>query len=285
MEHPTLHTPVLRLLPAPAGPVALHGLYLQHRLHALAASRDRPFVYSNFVSSLDGRIALEVPGKTTHTVPGSIANPRDWRLYQELSGQADILLTSGRFFRQSKAGEAQDVLPVGGQPEFNDIRAWRTAQGLRPQPDILILSSSLDIPPAALEPYRSRRILIATGSHADAARAAQLRDSGIEVVTAGQDSRVNGKLLLELLGARGYRTVYAVAGPAVLHTLVEGDVLDRLYLTFAHRLLAGEAFDTLTRGAPFVPPVNLQLRELYYDATTPEAAGQLFCVYDSAARA
>jgi riboflavin biosynthesis pyrimidine reductase len=275
---------VLRLLPGPAEPVALHGLYLQDDLHARAASLDRPLVYSNFISSLDGRIALEVPGKKTHTIPGSITNPRDWRLYQELSGQADILVTSGRFFRQSKAGEAQDLLPVGGQAEFDDIRAWRTARGLRPQPDILILSSSLDIPLAALEPYRSRRILIATGNRADTTHTALLRNSGIEVLAAGADRHVDGKRLLDLLDTRGYRTVYAVAGPAVLHTLVQADVLDRLYLTFAHRLLAGTAFDTLTRGDPFTPAVNLQLRELYYDASAPEAAGQLFCVFDSAAR-
>ena len=115
--------PVMRLWPGPVASLPLHGLYLQEDLHARAASRGRPLVYSNFISSLDGRIALEVPGKKTHTVPDGITNPRDWRLYQELSGQADILVTSGRFFRQSRAGEAQDLLPVGGQAEFDDIRA------------------------------------------------------------------------------------------------------------------------------------------------------------------
>ena len=144
-----MQTPVTRLYPAPGGQHPLEGLYLQHQLHK---QPDKPYVYSNFITSLDGRISLGNDDSTTHTVPAATVNPRDWRLYQELAGQADLLITSGRYFRQSLAGEAQDQLPVGNQAEFADIREWRLTQGLPPQPDIAILSSSLDIPIAALEP-------------------------------------------------------------------------------------------------------------------------------------
>ena len=90
MDDQTLHETITRLYPLPSRPAALHGLYLDHRLHS-RGNPDRPFVYSNFVTSLDGRIGIESMGRTTHTVPDAIANPRDWRLYQELAGQADIL--------------------------------------------------------------------------------------------------------------------------------------------------------------------------------------------------
>ena len=43
-----------RLYPAPAEPAALTGLYLRHALHR----RSQPFVYANFIASLDGRVAL-----------------------------------------------------------------------------------------------------------------------------------------------------------------------------------------------------------------------------------
>ena len=39
---------------------SLRGLYLAHRLHELGLP-ERPFVYGNFVSSWDGRIALRDP--------------------------------------------------------------------------------------------------------------------------------------------------------------------------------------------------------------------------------
>jgi len=109
-----MHSPVTRLIPAPQEELPLHGLYLQHQLHRRGSS-GQPFVYSNFITSLDGRIALAGEHRHSHEVPDSITNPRDWRLYQELAGQADILITSGRYFRQSVIGEAQDRLPVGNQ--------------------------------------------------------------------------------------------------------------------------------------------------------------------------
>jgi riboflavin biosynthesis pyrimidine reductase len=280
METRNLHAPVTRLWPASAQSLPLAGLYLAHKLHTLARNSTIPLVYSNFISSLDGRIAVEVAGRDTYTVPDSIANSRDWRLYQELAGQADILVTSGRFFRQYKAGEAQDHLPVGSQPGFDDIRRWRTTQGLTAQPDIVILSSSLDIPQAALEAYRSRRIIVATGATTDKTRAQLLERSGIEVITAGAGKYVDGKRLVQLLGTKGYRSLYAIAGPAVLHTLVQAEVLQRLYLTIACRLLGGNAFDTLLRGMPFTPAVGMQLTELYHDSFAPPDAGQLFCVFD-----
>ena len=129
---------------------------------------------------------LAVAHSTTHTVPAATVNPRDWRLYQELAGQADLLVTSGRYFRQCLLGEAQDQLPVGKQAEFSDIRDWRLAQGLREQPDIAILSGSLDIPLAALEPYRHRRILVITGEASDQTRVDALNNIRNRGVACGE---------------------------------------------------------------------------------------------------
>ena len=56
---------------------------------------------------LDGRIALPAAGRSSHQVPPAIANARDWRLFQELAAQADLLITSARYFRQSEDQEAQ----------------------------------------------------------------------------------------------------------------------------------------------------------------------------------
>ena len=233
-----MQAPVTRLYPATGEQYPLEGLYLQHHLH-LKGQSGTPFVYSNFITSLDGRIALASSDSTTHTVPGATANPRDWRLYQELAGQADLLVTSGRYFRQSLLGEAQDQLPVGKQAEFSAIRKWRLAQGLREQPDIAILSGSLDIPLAALEPYRQRRILVITGDASDQTRIDALQASGIEVLRAGSGTVVDGSRMTAELAALGYRSIYAIAGPEVFYTLLDAKVINRLYLTIAQQLLGG----------------------------------------------
>ena len=257
----------------------MQGLYLEQALHP-GKDAEKPFVYSNFITSLDGRIATAQTGRTTHQVPSAIANPRDWRLYQELAGQADILITSGRYFRQSGNQEAQDVLPVSGHADFCDIRDWRSRQGLTPQPDIAILSRSLSIPLETLKPYGNRRIMVFTGRQAGAERMARLRDHGVAVIPAGEDRTVDGAELVAALAGMGYTSLYAIAGPDVLHTLLQARVLNRLYLTMTHQLLAGEHYDTLTRGAGFDPALGMQLVSLYLDRLAPAGASQWLSAFE-----
>lgn len=270
---------VTRLYPPPATDHPLAGLYLG-QIPRLGDGAVNPFVYSNFITSLDGRIAIAKEGRSTSQVPIPITNPRDWRLYQELAGQADILITSGRYFRQSEIEEAQDRLPVSGHPDYGDIREWRSRHGLASQPDIAILSRSLAISVESLKPYQNRRIIVFTGRLAEAGHVIRLREQGVEVITAGEDRTVDGAALITLLAGMGYASIYAIAGPEVLHTLLKARVLNRLYLTTTHQLLAGEHFDTLTRGAGFDPALGMQMLSLYLDRYAPSGASQWFSVFE-----
>lgn len=272
---------ITRLFPPSGKPHRIKGLYLEHGLHQRGRP-GHPFVYSNFITSLDGRIAVAGAGRSSHEVPGAIANERDWRLYQELAGQADLLITSGRFLRQTAAGEAQAQLPVGREAAFSDIIAWRREQGLPEQPDIAIMSSSLDLPVDALEHYRDRRVTVITGNQASDGKVRQLTERGIDTIHAGTGRRVDGRKMIGALAEHGYRSIYSVAGPGVFHTLVEANVLDRLYLTMTHQLLSGEAYDTFTAGAGFSPARGMQLVSLYHDAAAPAGASQWFSVFEPA---
>jgi len=274
-----LQAAVTRLYPPPATDYPLEGLYLG-QIPRPGECAVNPFVYSNFITSLDGRIAIAQEGRSTHQVPIAITNPRDWRLYQELAGQADILITSGRYFRQSEIEEAQDRLPVSDQPDYSDIREWRSHHGLASQPDIAILSRSLAISVESLKPYQNRRIIVFTGRQAEVEHITRLREQGVEVITAGEESTVDGAELIATLAGMGYASIYAIAGPDVLHTLLKARVLNRLYLTTTHQLLAGEYFDTLTRGAGFDPALGMQLISLYLDRYAPSGAGQWFSSFE-----
>jgi riboflavin biosynthesis pyrimidine reductase len=272
--------PVTRLYPLPSGEHDLPGLYLEHSLNTLG-SPGKPFVYCNFITSLDGRIAIASEDRATHQVPAAITNPRDWRLYQELAGQADLLITSGRFFRQTEIDEAQDVLPVSTQADYADIRDWRRRHAFAPQPDIAILSRSLAIPLKSLEAYRDRRLMVITGSEAEPRRVEQLTSEGIEVLFAGPGHGADGRAMVTRLASEGYRSLYAIAGPDVLHTLLEARVLNRLYLTITHQLLAGDAYDTLTRGTLLEPALGMRLSCLYLDTHAPGGASQWFCEFET----
>jgi riboflavin biosynthesis pyrimidine reductase len=104
----------------------------------------------------------------------------------------------------------------------------------------------------------------------------KLQGHGIEVIYAGTGTQVDGSIMIPALAARGYRSIYAIAGPAVFHTLLQARVVDRLYLTITQQLLGGDVFDTLTRGPLLAPVQGMQLVKLYHDPYAPANAGQLF---------
>jgi len=271
---------ILELYPNPGRKRRLTGLYLGQSLVSASSPGKQPFIYSNFISSLDGRIALPGPHRSSHQVPAAIANTRDWRLFQELAAQADLLITSARYFRQVCDQEAQAELPIGSAPEFNDLRDWRNVQGLSPQPDIAVFSASLDIPVAALNQYRDRKIFLITGAAADPEKLAAIKDSSpVQVITCGNHTTVDASTLRDKLAEQGYQRIYAIAGPSVLHALVQGKALDRLYHTTAHCLLGGTEFDTFVHGAELNPAVSMPLQAMYLDTRAPDGAGQTLAVY------
>ena len=76
---------IMQLYPLPAAERELEGLYLAHDIRQHDLKSGRAFVYANFVTSIDGRIAVPRSNGNGLVVPKNIANKRDWRLFQELA--------------------------------------------------------------------------------------------------------------------------------------------------------------------------------------------------------
>jgi riboflavin biosynthesis pyrimidine reductase len=269
---------VLRLFPRSVEAVPLEGLYLAHglRAHAEAAGS---YVYANFIASLDGRIAVNAPRKASLSIPQAIVNPRDWRLFQELAAQADVLLSSGRYVRELAQGVAQDLLPIAEEGRYQDLRAWRQAQGLAPQPAVVIVSASLNLPLGEAPSVPQRELIVATGLAADTAKVRAIERQGVPVLFAGTGLRVQGRPLITSLQRRGLKSICSIAGPEVLATLLTDRVLDRLYLTQVPRILGGYGYATLFEGERLAPPADFELHSLHYEAAAEDRVGQLFGVY------
>jgi len=265
---------LLSLYPESGNKVELNKLYLKLNLHRQVADGD-VLIYANYIASIDGRISLFHEASGEFEVPAAIANKRDWRLYQELAAQADVMITSARYFRQLAAGKAQDLLPVGQGPEYADLLDWRKEQGLRPQPDVVVISNSLDIPPSALDKLQDRRIFVLTGCHACPDRIKLLEKAGIRLFVQKNGS-VTGMDLKTWLIRSAYRSAYMIAGPEVHRTLIADRVLDRLFLTTHMCLLGGERFHTVLSDA-LESPARLYMMSLYLDQG--EAESQLFAQY------
>lgn len=268
---------IMRLYPLPVEEIPLVGAYLAHDLRQYSEGRDKPFVYSNFIVSIDGRIAVPHSSGEGLEVPKDIANDRDWRLFQELAAQADIIISSGRYLRGWVKGLVQEILQVD-DPRFADLRAWRQSRGLVPHPDIAIISGSLNFPIPDVLTAGGRKVIVFTIADPDPGRVREIESKGGTVIVAGQAS-VDGLTLVKHLSELGYQTVYSSTGPKVLHLLLAAGVLDRLYLTHANRLLGGKTYSSVVEGSSLVPPTGLMIETIYLDSAGVGGLGQLFVSY------
>ena len=178
----------------------------------------------DFVTSLDGRIALRDPASDESYLPEALTSTSDLRLLLELHAQADCLITHGGYLRAIARRRLDDILQVGTLPDHQDLASWRKAHGLRPQPAICIASASLDFPFPDSVRRHQQQVFIATGRQTDAARRHQLEREGCEVVIAGEGSYVEGRPLVAALAQRGLRSAFLLSGPRMLETMMRDGV-------------------------------------------------------------
>jgi riboflavin biosynthesis pyrimidine reductase len=271
---------LLRLLPPPQQEMQLEGLYLAHDIRGIPAA-GHPFIYASYITSLDGRIAVPDPASGRMSVPSQIANPRDWRLFQELAAQADILLTTGRYLRERGEGIGQEILHPYQDARFADLQQWRIESGLPSLPDVAVLSASLDFPLPEELMHAGRSFTLITTRHAPARRVIELQRAARAIIIAGEET-IEGEQLVGGLAELGYRIIFNTAGPKVLHLLLASRFPQRLYLTITQRILGGDPFSPLVEGPSFDPPADFKLSALHYDPHALEGVGQLFAVFERA---
>ena len=189
-----MEQPIFQLYPQPYAECMLKGLYLAHDVRQFANAAS-PYIYANFVTSLDGRIAIPRPDGSGLMVPKNITNGHDWRLYQELAAQADLIISSGRYLREWAQGRAQEILQTD-DPRFADLREWRMSRGLKPQPDIAIISASLDFSIPDVLKHNGRKAVFFTTENPNPERVHEIEKREGKVVVAGKN-RVEGKLLAQ----------------------------------------------------------------------------------------
>ena len=274
-----MHANITRLYPPDHTSVEHEGLYLQQALRKLDLPEGRAFVYANFIVSLDGRIAVPDQDGNGVSLATQITNERDWRLFQELAVQADVLITSGRYLREYKQGPKQELLQVYDDPKFADLGRWRKEQGLPDFPAVAVISRSLDFDVPAPLKETGRKLYIFTTERADARRKQALSEQGAEVVIAGEQD-VTGEALVSNLRNEGYVFIYSTAGPNIFHILIAGGVLDRLYMTIAQRILGGGPFATIMEGPLLSTPADFKLRSLFFDPQAPDNVGQYYAAFD-----
>lgn len=245
---------------------SVRNLYLDDPL----LRRDGPLVYGNFLSSLDGRIAVVRDGLAQ--LPQRLTSDADLRLFLELEAQADCVVTHGGYLRALAEGRLGDILRI----EDPELRAWRRARGLAAQPLIAVCSATLDFPlPGDLD---LQRVRIITGARHDRKRRAQWENKGCRVVEAGGD-RVEGKPLVEHLTGDGCRRIYLAAGPELFESCIAGRCLDYLYLTLSCQLLGERGFVTMIPGKHTLGHCRLKPARLILDDSPSLPYQQIYAAF------
>jgi riboflavin biosynthesis pyrimidine reductase len=176
---------------------------------------------------------------------GGLGGPADHRLFAALRSLADVVLVAAGTVRAETYGPgALPIAVVSGSLRLDWDTPFFTAAAHRP-----IIVTSGQAPAEAMK------------------RAADVAD----VLVAG-DAAVDLARAVELLGERGFAHVLAEGGPSLNGALAGAAVLDELCLSFAPRLVAGDAKRILT-GPALAPPPELTLHSLC------EEDGYLFLRY------
>lgn len=262
---------IIQLYPQHKKYTRLHGIYLDDK--SLRASNN-PLVYANFLSSLDGRIAL-VQEQQSY-LPEKLTSLHDHRLLLELHAHADCIITHGGYLRSLEAKRLGNILQIEQTPTNADLISWRHRHGLAAQPLVVVCSNSLQFKiPDSLSP---KDVWIATSRAGNTANAAAWRKQGYKVIEAGEQRVDSGELIAQIKTA-GYRRIYLCAGPEIFESSLASRCLDLFYLTLSLQLIGHAEFVTMLQGGFTLDRCHLQLKRLILDQSIKTAASQLYMTF------
>jgi riboflavin biosynthesis pyrimidine reductase len=238
-----------RLAPA-GGPASAHELLAEVRPHERAPV-ERPFVFVNFVATLDGRAA--VAGRT-----GALGSEADLEMLLELRTLADALLIGTGTLR------AEGYARLVGSPER---RAAREAAGLEADPTAVLISRGLDLPwDAGLFEAPEQPVIVYTGADGDAPDVA----APVEVVKLDVPSPAAA---LADLRRRGVRALACEGGPTLFGSLLADGLVDELFLTLVPLLTGEDAATRIVEGGDLPEHAKAELLWML------RAGGELYLRY------
>lgn len=175
---------------------------------------DRPWVLANFVSGLDGSIAIK--GRVASLT--STADQVVFRLLREL---ADVVMVAAGTVRAEGYGPV--VLDEAA-------RRRRTERGQQPVPPVAVVTRSLQLDLASrLFTEGSTRPLVITVEQADPVARDAIEEVA-DVIVAGE-TVVDPARALAALAERGAQVVTCEGGPSLTTLLLGAGLLDELCLT------------------------------------------------------
>ena len=222
----------------------------------------RPTFYSNFVSTLDGKVAIYGKDAEKYWPLGS---KLDYEVLTELRGYADVLLhgkvTASTFSTvkglarptfaalRKKLGKRQPLLyiVVSASPDKKLLQNLKNREGVRP---LLLTTKGAKLPAGA--------------------------EKVVDILRLGTKA-VDLKALSRYLYKKGIRRVLLEGGPNTLGSFFAAGLVDEIFLTVAPKVLGGRAGKTATMVEGMVFKADKVKR--FQLASMKKAGDELFLRY------
>ncbi|OOL29347.1 5-amino-6-(5-phosphoribosylamino)uracil reductase [Rhodococcus rhodochrous] len=192
-------------------------------LYAYPADLRSPWIRVNFVSSLDGAVAVE--GRS-----GGLGTPSDKKVFGLLRGLADVIVVG--------AGTARGE-NYGGARTSAALRERRIEAGLSEVPPVAVVTATCHLDPGCrLFTDTTVAPVVLTCETAPGTRRRSLAAAGADVRVIAEQS-IDGHAVRDALAAAGWTRALCEGGPRLFGQLIADGVVDDLCLTLAPLLAAG----------------------------------------------
>jgi riboflavin biosynthesis pyrimidine reductase len=200
-------------------------------------------LFANFVSSLDGAVALPAVPKASTLIGGR--HPADRFVMALLRSVADAVLLGAGTYREHRGPWTAEKAEAA-----TDLAELRAAIGATPTPALVVVTRSGDLGPP--RDFAAGTVIVTTDRGRE--RLDAHRDAGAEVVVPGGDEPIDAAPLMALLRSRGLSRILTEGGPTLMGDLLRARVVDELFLTLSPVVLGSgpRGATTLAGGADLV---------------------------------
>ena len=207
---------------------------------AVGLVSERPTVIANFVSSMDGVVALGPSEPAAGGGEISGFSESDKFMMALLRGIADVVIVGAGTVR---VGSHHEWTSRRVEPSLADVfAAWREELGLSAQPTTIVVTASGNLDPA--HPGLSAPdvpVIVATTPTGAARLRSRPLPANMTVEAIGSDDRVPAGAILELAQRTGARLALCEGGPHLFGELLAARLVDELFLTLAPQVIGRDA--------------------------------------------
>ncbi|MDO2376885.1 pyrimidine reductase family protein [Rhodococcus electrodiphilus] len=216
-------------------------------LYAYPPDLSSPWLRVNFVSSLDGAVAVE--GRS-----GGLGTPSDKKVFGLLRALAEVIVVGAGTVRSENYGGARTSAA---------LRARRAEAGLPEIPPVAVVTATCDLAPdCRLFTDTTVAPVVLTCETAPEERRRALAAAGADVRLVAEHS-IDGHAVRDALSAAGWSSALCEGGPRLFGQLIADGVVDDLCLTLAPLLAAGPAGRIAT--APRTAPTSMRPAHILAD--------------------